>query len=52
MSHPSRPRIARTGSLTLAAAVSCLALSLTALLMALATLAARRLPAGTLPWRP
>ena len=26
MSHPSRPRIARTGSLTLAAAVSCLAL--------------------------
>ncbi len=41
-----------SGSSALAAAVSCLALLLMAALMALATLAARRLPAGTLPWRP
>ncbi len=41
-----------SGQSPLAAAVSCLALALMAGLMALATLAARRLPAGTLPWRP
>lgn len=41
-----------SGQSPLAAAVSCLALLLVAALMALATLAARRLPAGTLPWRP
>jgi iron(III) transport system permease protein len=41
-----------SGQSPLAAAVSCLALLLTAGLMAAATLAARRLPAGTLPWRP
>jgi iron(III) transport system permease protein len=41
-----------SGQSPLAAAVSCLALLLSAALMALATLAARRLPAGTLPWRP
>ncbi len=41
-----------SGQSPLAAAVSCLALALMAALMALATLAARRLPAGTLPWRP
>jgi iron(III) transport system permease protein len=41
-----------SGSTALAAAVSCLALLLMAGLMALATLAARRLPPGTLPWRP
>ncbi|WP_137128148.1 iron ABC transporter permease [Roseomonas sp. HF4] len=41
-----------SGSTALAAAVSCLALLLVAVLMALASLAARRLPAGTLPWRP
>ncbi len=41
-----------SGQSPLAAAVSCLALLLMAGLMALATLAARRLPAGTLPWRP
>ncbi len=41
-----------SGQSPLAAAVSCLALGLMAALMALATLAARRLPAGTLPWRP
>ncbi len=41
-----------SGQSPLAAAVSCLALSLMAVLMALATFAARRLPAGTLPWRP
>lgn len=41
-----------SGSTALAAAVSCLALLLVALLMALATLAARRLPPGTLPWQP
>ncbi len=40
-----------SGQSPLAAAVSCLALLLSAALMALATLAARRLPAGTLPWR-
>ncbi|NKC34129.1 iron ABC transporter permease [Roseomonas sp. BU-1] len=41
-----------SGQGPLAAAVSCLALLLVAALMALATLAARRLPPGTLPWRP
>ncbi len=41
-----------SGQSPLAAAVSCLALALMAGLMAAATLAARRLPAGTLPWRP
>ncbi|MGG5807751.1 ABC transporter permease [Falsiroseomonas sp. CW058] len=41
-----------SGQSPLAAAVSCLALGLMAALMAAATLAARRLPAGTLPWRP
>ncbi len=41
-----------SGQAPLAAAVSCLALGLMAGLMALATLAARHLPAGTLPWRP
>jgi len=41
-----------SGQSPLAAAVSCLALLLSAALMAMATLAARRLPAGTLPWRP
>ena len=41
-----------SGSTALAAAVSCLALLLVAVLMALATLAARRLPPGTLPWQP
>ena len=41
-----------SGQSPLAAAVSCLALVLMAGLMALATIAARRLPAGTLPWRP
>lgn len=41
-----------SGQAPLAAAVSCLALALMAALMALATLAARHLPAGTLPWRP
>ncbi len=41
-----------SGQSPLAAAVSCLSLGLMALLMAAATLAARRLPAGTLPWRP
>jgi iron(III) transport system permease protein len=41
-----------SGQSPLAAAVSCLALLLSAALMALASLAARRLPAGTLPWRP
>jgi iron(III) transport system permease protein len=41
-----------SGQAPLAAAVSCLALLVMAALMALATLAARRLPAGTLPWRP
>jgi iron(III) transport system permease protein len=41
-----------SGNSPLASAVSCLALLLMAALMALATLAARRLPAGTLPWRP
>jgi iron(III) transport system permease protein len=41
-----------SGQSPLAAAVSCLALLLVAALMGLATLAARRLPAGTLPWRP
>jgi iron(III) transport system permease protein len=41
-----------SGQSPLASAVSCLALLLMAALMALATLAARRLPAGTLPWRP
>ena len=41
-----------SGQSPLAAAVSCLALLLMATLMATATLAARRLPAGTLPWRP
>ncbi len=41
-----------SGQSPLAAAVSCLALLLVAALVALATLAARRLPAGTLPWRP
>jgi iron(III) transport system permease protein len=41
-----------SGQGPLAAAVSCLALGVMAGLMALATLAARRLPAGTLPWRP
>jgi iron(III) transport system permease protein len=41
-----------SGQSPLAAAVSCLALGLVAALMAAATLAARRLPAGTLPWRP
>lgn len=41
-----------SGQSPLAAAVSCLALLLSATLMAAATLAARRLPAGTLPWRP
>jgi iron(III) transport system permease protein len=41
-----------SGQSPLAAAVSCLALALMAGLMAVATLAARRLPAGTLPWRP
>ncbi|WP_233560047.1 ABC transporter permease [Teichococcus wenyumeiae] len=35
-----------------AAAVSCLSLLLVAGLMALASLLGRRLPAGTLPWRP
>jgi iron(III) transport system permease protein len=40
-----------SGQSPLAAAVSCLALLLSAALMALATLAGRRLPAGTLPWR-
>ncbi|MDJ0387187.1 ABC transporter permease subunit [Roseomonas sp. E05] len=35
-----------------AAAVSCLSLLLVAGLMAAATLLGRRLPAGTLPWRP
>jgi iron(III) transport system permease protein len=41
-----------SGQSPLAAAVSCLALGLVAALMALATLAGRRLPPGTLPWRP
>jgi iron(III) transport system permease protein len=41
-----------SGQSAQAAAVSCLALALMAGLMAAATLAARRLPAGTLPWRP
>lgn len=41
-----------SGQSPLAAAVSCLALLLMASLMAAATLAARRLPGGTLPWRP
>lgn len=41
-----------SGQSPLAAAVSCLALLLMTALMAAATLAARRLPAGTLPWRP
>lgn len=41
-----------SGQSPLAAAVSCLALLLMATLMAAATLAARRLPPGTLPWRP
>ena len=41
-----------SGQSPLAAAVSWLALLLMAGLMALATLAARHLPAGTLPWRP
>lgn len=41
-----------SGQAPLAAAVSCLALMLMAALMGLATLAARRLPPGTLPWRP
>lgn len=41
-----------SGQSPLAAAVSCLAMALSAALMALATLAARKLPAGTLPWRP
>jgi iron(III) transport system permease protein len=41
-----------SGQSTQAAAVSCLALGLMAALMAAATLAARRLPSGTLPWRP
>jgi iron(III) transport system permease protein len=41
-----------SGQSAQAAAVSCLALGLMAALMAAATLAARRLPAGTLPWRP
>ena len=41
-----------SGQSPLAAAVSCLALAVTAGLVAAATLAARRLPAGTLPWRP
>lgn len=41
-----------SGQSPLAAAVSCLALGLMAALMAAASLAARRLPAGTLPWRP
>jgi iron(III) transport system permease protein len=41
-----------SGQSPLAAAVSCLALLLMGALMAAATLAARRLPAGTLPWRP
>jgi iron(III) transport system permease protein len=41
-----------SGQSPLAAAVSCLSLTLMAVLMALATFAARRLPAGTLPWRP
>lgn len=40
-----------SGQSPLAAAVSCLALLLSAALMALATLAGRRLPTGTLPWR-
>ncbi|HZF75075.1 MAG TPA: ABC transporter permease subunit, partial [Acetobacteraceae bacterium] len=41
-----------SGQSPLAAAVSCLAMGLVAALMAAATLVARRLPAGTLPWRP
>ncbi|HEV7268852.1 MAG TPA: ABC transporter permease subunit [Falsiroseomonas sp.] len=41
-----------SGNAPLAAAVSCLALGLMAALMAAATLAARKLPPGTLPWRP
>lgn len=41
-----------SGQSPLAAAVSCLALLLMAGLMAAASLVARRLPAGTLPWRP
>jgi iron(III) transport system permease protein len=41
-----------SGNSPLASAVSCLALLLMAALMGTATLAARRLPAGTLPWRP
>ena len=41
-----------SGQNPLAAAVSLLALGVMAALMGAATLAARRLPAGTLPWRP
>jgi iron(III) transport system permease protein len=41
-----------SGQGPLAASVSCLALLLVAALMGLASLVGRRLPAGTLPWRP
>ncbi len=40
------------GQAPLAAATSLLALGVVALLMLVASLAGRRLPAGTLPWRP
>ena len=41
-----------SGQSPMAAAVSCVSLLLVGALMALATLAGRRLPPGTLPWRP
>jgi iron(III) transport system permease protein len=41
-----------SGQSPMAAAVSCVSMLLVAALMGLATLAGRRLPPGTLPWRP
>jgi iron(III) transport system permease protein len=41
-----------SGQSPMAAAVSCVSMLLVAGLMGLATLAGRRLPPGTLPWRP
>ncbi len=40
-----------SGQTGMAAATALLALALVAVLMALASLAARRLPQGTLPWQ-
>ncbi len=41
-----------SGQSPMAAAVSLVSLLLVAVLMALASFAARHLPPGTLPWRP